>query len=80
MELIPTKARQAILSAWNLWGWGGRRIAVPLYAVFAVVAVPTLLVWRFGRKPAKPGHCQCGYDLTGNTSGVGPECGVEVQV
>ncbi len=52
---------------------------VPLYAVFATVAVPTLLAWRFWPKPLKPGHCRCGYDLTGNTSGVCPECGVEVR-
>ena len=27
-----------------------------------------------------PGHCQtCGYDLTGNTSGVCPECGTKVE-
>ena len=64
---------------WNYWEVDWRRIAVPLYAVLLAVAVPTLLVWRFGRKPVRPGHCGCGYDLTGNTSGVCPECGVEVQ-
>lgn len=26
----------------------------------------------------KPGQCRCGYDLTGNTSGVCPECGAAV--
>lgn len=25
-----------------------------------------------------PGHCPCGYDLTGNTSGVCPECGERI--
>ena len=26
------------------------------------------------------GHCQsCGYDLTGNVSGVCPECGVRIE-
>ena len=50
-------------------------VRIPLYAVFAAVAVPTLLVWRFWPKPVKPGHCRCGYDLRGNTSGVCPECG-----
>ena len=64
---------------WNYWEVGWRRIGVPLYALFAAVAIPTLLVWRFWPKPVKPGHCRCGYDLTGNTSGVCPECGVEVQ-
>jgi len=35
------------------------------------------LWWR--DRPAPPGHCpQCRYDLTGNTSGVCPECGRRV--
>ena len=68
------------LSRWNDWsGESGVYVQVPLYAVFAAAAIPTLLVWRFWPKPPKPGHCRCGYDLTGNTSGVCPECGVEVQ-
>ena len=46
---------------------------------FAAVALSTLLLWRFRPKPPRPGHCRCGYDLTGNTSGVCPECGVEVK-
>ncbi len=65
------------LSRWNSWhGTWSVYLTVPLYAVFAAVAVPTLLVWRFGPKPVKPGHCRCGYDLTGNESGVCPECGM----
>jgi len=29
--------------------------------------------------PIQPGHCQrCGYDLTGNVSGVCPECGAKI--
>lgn len=66
------------LSLWNDWGWGGEfwvYVKLPLYAVFVAVAVPTLLVWRFGRKPIKVGHCSCGYDLCGNESGRCPECG-----
>ena len=62
---------------WNYWNVGGRSISAPLYALFLAVAVPTLLAWRFGPKPVKPGHCVCGYDLHGNTSGVCPECGAE---
>ena len=64
---------------WMNWSVGWRYSHVPLYAVFAAVAVPTLLVWRFWPKPIKPGHCRCGYSLTGNQSGTCPECGVEVQ-
>ena len=73
---------------WNRWilhagpSWNPLRfplVMFPLYVVFATVAIPTFLLWRFGPKPVKPGHCRCGYNLTGNTSGVCSECGVEVQ-
>ncbi len=67
------------LSRWNNWAAGSQRVWLPLYALFAAVAIPTLLVCRFWPKPIKPGHCRCGYNLTGNQSGVCPECGVEVQ-
>ena len=42
-------------------------------------AIPNLIVWyRDRRRP--PGHCQsCGYDLTGNESGVCPECGTKIE-
>ena len=63
------------LAMWNTW-WPSGYIHLPLYAVFLAIAIPTLLVWRFGRKPPKPGHCAfCGYNLTGNVSGRCPECG-----
>ncbi len=61
------------------WPGSTHLIELPLYILFLTVAIPTLLVWRFSPKPAKPGHCKCGYDFTGNTSGACPECGVEVQ-
>ncbi len=59
---------------WKNFGW----IAyahVSLFSLFAVVAIPTLLVWRFWPKPVKPGHCRCGYDLTGLPEPRCPECG-----
>ena len=60
----------------RMWTGG---FALPLVYPFAAAAIATLLVWRFGAKAVKPGHCRCGYDLKGNTSGVCPECGDEVQ-
>ena len=66
-------------------GWfqmGGtwtRGVILPLIYPFAAIAVPTLLVWWFGPKPPKPGHCPCGYNLTGNVSGRCPECGEAVR-
>jgi hypothetical protein len=51
---------------------------LPLWIPFLLVAIPTgFLFWRDRRIPC--GHCQkCGYNLTGNTSGVCPECGEQI--
>lgn len=47
----------------------------PLWIPFGLIAIPTAYVFYRDRRPP-PGHCQeCGYNLTGNTSGVCPECG-----
>jgi hypothetical protein len=55
----------------------GSVIELPLWLPFVVVAIPTVfLFWRDRRRLYPPGHCQtCGYNLTGNVSGVCPECG-----
>ncbi len=40
------------------------------------------LRWRRGEDTGDypPGHCQkCGYNLTGNVSGVCPECGTKIE-
>ncbi len=50
---------------------------VPLWMPFLAVLVPSLIGWVRSRRPP-PGHCACGYDLTGNFSGVCPECGTKV--
>ena len=49
-------------------------LAIPL-AVAILLIVPATMWWR--ERPRFPrGHCQtCGYDLTGNVSGICPECG-----
>jgi len=52
---------------------------LPGFLVATLVRIPE----GFGRKeeapPAPSGHClECGYDLTGNVSGVCPECGKPV--
>jgi hypothetical protein len=55
-----------------------REAIIPLWIPLLLVAFPTgVLVWRDRRIPL--GHCRgCRYDLTGNTSGVCPECGHRV--
>ncbi len=48
---------------------------VPFWCLFPLAAIPTVILWRRDRM-IPPGHCQiCGYDLTGNTTGVCSECG-----
>ena len=46
-------------------------------AAFVVVTAATAILWHRGQRYPR-GHCQvCGYDLTGNVSGVCPECGAK---
>jgi hypothetical protein len=48
---------------------------IPLWIPLAFIAVPTLVAWRHSR-PLRLGFCHnCGYNLTGNTTGRCPECG-----
>jgi hypothetical protein len=51
--------------------------SVPLWMVAAAAAVlPVRWLVLFRRRRRPPGSCAtCGYNLTGNTSGVCPECG-----
>src|SRR4029077_8067454 len=53
-------------------------LTIPLWLPFLVIATPTALLWYRDRRRRIPaGHCQkCAYDLTGNVSGVCPECGM----
>ena len=58
------------------WEWKMRFTFVPLLIALLpiAIAIPTAWLWlRDSRYP--PGHCQkCGYDLTGNVTGVCSEC------
>jgi hypothetical protein len=64
-----------------------RLLVVPAWPVCAALATPPLAVGarrlaaRIRRRRLRPGHCPaCGYDLTGNVSGVCPECGAAASV
>ena len=51
---------------------------IPFWMPLALIGIPTILAWRRDRR-IPPGHCRkCRYDLTGNESGVCPECGKAV--
>jgi hypothetical protein len=56
---------------------GSRMLHAPLWLPLAAFAIPTIALILHGRlRRIPPGHCRkCAYDLTGNTSGVCPECG-----
>jgi hypothetical protein len=52
----------------------GARVVSLLMPTLVFSILPALWLWL--RSPRRLGHCDnCGYDLTGNTSGVCPECG-----
>ncbi len=49
---------------------------IPFWFLLLLTAVPTAWLWHRDRRRIPPGCClRCGYDLTGNTSGVCSECG-----
>lgn len=54
----------------------GTSCIIPLWIPFLIAAIPTALLFYGYRRRPGPGCCQaCAYDLTGNVSGVCPECG-----
>lgn len=68
-HLQSTHARMAIES---------HGVTLPLWLPLLLVGVIAFAAWRRSRGHA-PGCCRmCGYDLTGNISGVCPECGAPV--
>jgi len=65
---LPDRADESA-ARWADWWF------MPLWMPLIVVAAPTVFFWIRSRQLV-PGQChRCGYDLTGNVSGVCPECG-----
>ena len=62
------------------WGIGGVTVrSYPTWMALLLAWMPVFFAWRRLRRPV-PGHCRkCGYDLTGNVSGVCSECGTETE-
>ena len=67
--------RAALAGRFN---WTSIDVSIPYWSILAVIGLPTMLAWRLDRR-RKPGHCPCGYDLTGNVSDICPECGTNIR-
>jgi hypothetical protein len=51
-------------------------LKIPILMILPVFAVPTVFAWYRDHRRDLAEHCVgCGYNLTGNVSGVCPECG-----
>lgn len=63
---------QSTIGVWS-------ELVIPLWFLTLASALPLAwLLWRRRRRP-RPGVCgKCAYDLTGNVSGVCPECGTPI--
>ncbi len=58
---------------------GSRDLFVPFWIPLAALAVPSVLIWRGSQRTRIAEPCPwCAYDLTGNTTGICPECGRQV--
>ena len=52
---------------------------MPLWILLLSVVTPTFMLFLYERKARREGHCQsCNYNLTGNVSGICPECGTKI--
>lgn len=66
---------------WSLPRWDARGMVVlwiPLWFPFLIIVIPSLAVMCLGRRKRVFGCEECSYDLTGNVSGVCPECGTKI--
>lgn len=54
------------------------RLAFPVWPIPLALGIMAIVLWRRDRYP--PGFCsRCGYNLTGNMSGVCSECGAKLR-
>lgn len=84
-----TAGDNSVFISWDSWAshaslcWPAASdtpwVDIPLWLPFFLVALPTGFIFWRDRKRLPPGHCKsCGYNLTGNVSGVCSECGEPV--
>ncbi len=84
-------ANEAPTAARNFFGWphfSVRNIKyvdftcinIPYWLLLLAVMIPTLVLFYRDPRRIPVGHCtQCRYNLTGNTTGVCPECGTKIR-
>lgn len=60
--------------------FGTSALVVPFWAVTGLCGVTCILVWKFTKRKTMDGNCceVCSYSLVGNTSGICPECGMQI--
>lgn len=74
---LPRVLKWVGLAGCVLLFFGNWYFLIPLWVPLFILTLPTGCAWYFYRRPPF-GHCQrCEYDLTGNVSGVCPECGAK---
>ena len=72
---LPERLGLGWPEAWTNEPFGTWEAEVPFWWLLLLLGILTAYLWWLDRRPPT-GHCQrCGYDLTGNVSGVCPECG-----
>ncbi len=84
---IALSREWVIVEAWGSPQWwpqnlkisSGNYIYIPIWMFLLPALFATLWLWRSDRRP-KHGCMNCGYNLTGNVSGVCPECGTAIGI
>jgi hypothetical protein len=55
------------------------QFTLPCWLVLVGCAIPVYVLWRWEARSSPAGKCRrCHYDLTGNVSGLCPECGTAI--
>lgn len=79
---VPTNGLFGNLgTSFAFWGKGKAAFSsfTPIWPSAMALAVVTAVLWLFIPRRYPACHCQnCGYNLTGNVSGICPECGKNV--
>jgi hypothetical protein len=71
---VPLSWLPAIRPSGPVRGILSFKLFIPYWVFLVAAGGPTAYLWHRDRRYPR-GHCQaCGHDLTGNTSGVCPEC------